>query len=425
MSGAGAAPKSAVTPSSGRRLAGIEGLRALAAGSIVLVHVWGFSTPGGALGGPSLEDALSTLSVGVTLFFTLSGFLLYRPFAASIARGKPHLPIRAYAVNRVLRIAPAYLVILAVVSLVGAAQIRHATEVGLGRLSDPVGFLQAAFLLQDYRPATLLEGIGPAWSLAVEAVFYVLLPLLVVAAATLARGVAGRRRRVLVLLGPPLLLLLVGLSGKYATHLLAGGPRSGFDYSWHSVLERSFWAQADLFSFGMALAVVHTEFVDGRLRLPRYWRRMVLGAALAVFVPCAYTMHGAEQSYLPQNTGEALGIALAFATVVLVDEAAPPLRATRLLESRPFVLAGVASYSVFLWHQPIILWLRAHGLTLSGWGGLAVNLVLVVPIVAALSAVTYAYVERPALRRKSSTSPRPSTVEESARSLPVAAAADA
>jgi peptidoglycan/LPS O-acetylase OafA/YrhL len=48
-------------------------MRAIAAGTIVLVHVWAFSSPSGAVPGAGdwRGDAISTLSVGVTLFFTL------------------------------------------------------------------------------------------------------------------------------------------------------------------------------------------------------------------------------------------------------------------------------------------------------------------------------------------------------------------
>jgi peptidoglycan/LPS O-acetylase OafA/YrhL len=415
-------------PSSGTRLAGIEGLRALAATSIVVVHVWGFSTPGRALGSRPLADALSTLAVGVTLFFTLSGFLLYRPFAAAIARGVPHAPIAAYVRNRVLRIAPAYWVILAVTALaLGSVGVRDAAgNLDYGRLSHPVALIQAALLVQDYHPRTMVIGIGPAWSLAVEAVFYCALPLLVLAAARLARMAGTRRRRVLVLLGPPLLLLLIGLSGKHVAHLLPGSPSGGYKSDWHSVIERSFWAQADLFSFGMVVAVLHTEVADGRLVLPAHWRRAAVALGLLVFLPCAWTMHQGEQSYLFQNTGEALGIALLFAAIILPDRTGHrPLRIVRLLETRPFVAVGVASYSLFLWHHPVILWLRLHHVTLGGWGGLAVNLGFVALIAGVFSALTYRFVERPALRRKRSTRPEAIPIRVPAPELPLALAGDA
>ncbi len=390
-------------PSSGVRLAGIEGLRALAASSIVLVHVlWAFALPHGGA-----ADVLSTLSVGVTLFFTLSGFLLYRPFAASIARGLPHMPIRAYLRNRALRIVPAYWAILLATALVlGAVNVRDASgSLAVGRLSDPAALLPTVLLLQDYRPSTMVIGIAPAWSLAVEVVFYGMLPLLVLAAAYGARMTTNRRGRVLVLLGPPLLLLLLGLSGKYAAaRLLPGAPPAGYNANWHSVVERSFWAQADLFSFGMVVAVLYTEVADGRLTLPVYWRRAAVGFALLVFLPCAWTMHQGEQSYRLQNTGEALGIAAAFAATVIPGSSIRPPRFVRLLETRALVAVGVASYSLFLWHYPIISFLDAHGLTLGkGWQNLPINLAEVALVAGVLSGLTYRFVERPALRRKRST----------------------
>ncbi len=83
------------------------------------------------------------------------------------------------------------------------------------------------------------------------------------------------------------------------------------------MIERSFWAQADLFTFGMIAAVLHTEVVDGRVVLPPHWRRVAVALGLLVFIPCAWTMHQGEQSYLLQNTGEALGIGLLFAAVMV------------------------------------------------------------------------------------------------------------
>jgi peptidoglycan/LPS O-acetylase OafA/YrhL len=394
-------------PSSGSRLPGIEGLRAVAACAIVLVHVWGFSMPGHViLGSNRTQDALSMLAVGVTLFFTLSGFLLYRPFAASIARGTPHLPIRAYLRNRFLRIAPAYWAILAVTLAVGALSVRHAdgSISFVGRLADPLSLAQSALLLMNYHPSSVVIGIGPAWSLAVEVVFYCLLPVLVLAASVAARRMRSRGGRVLVLVGPPLLLLLVGLSGKYAAHLLPGAPADGYSANWHSVIERSFWAQADLFTFGMLVAVLHTEVVDGTLSLPRHWRRFAVGLAVAVFLPCAWTIGGGEQSYLPQNTGEALALGVVLATIVVPAGERRPLRLVRLLESPVFVAVGVASYSLYLWHFPVTVWLAAHGLTLGGgWGALLVNLAEVALVAGVLSALSYRLVERPAMRRKRST----------------------
>lgn len=414
-------PKPTPLPSSGFRLAGIEGLRAIAASSIVLVHVWDASTGGGLAAPLWISDAVSTLAVGVTLFFTLSGFLLYRPFVARIVRGESRLPIRAYLHNRFLRIAPAYWFILPFVALVlGSAHVRFGTHLVNGRLDDPLALLQAGFLLQDYRPSTMIIGIGPAWSLAVEVVFYCTLPILAIAVARAVHRELFRGRRVLVLLGPPLLLLAVGLCGKHAAHMLPGSPTAGYDANLHSVIERSFFAQADLFSFGMAVAVLHVQVTSGGLTLPPYWRRAAVALGLLVFIPCAWTMHGGEQSYLMQNTGEALGIALLFATLVVPDTRDTcPLRVVRLLEHPLPVAVGVASYSLFLWHFPIIYWLQAHHALLAGWAGLPANIAITAVVAGTLSALTYRFVERPALMRKRPTRDR--ETEPAAAAQPAAA----
>jgi peptidoglycan/LPS O-acetylase OafA/YrhL len=422
----GSVGKLTTTPSTGKRLPGIEGLRAIAASSIVVVHVWSTSSPDGVvLGSDRFSYGFSALSAGLTLFFTLSGFLLYRPFVAAIARGTPRQSIAAYLQNRALRILPAYWVILAIVVLVGAASIRLATgELGVGRLTDPLEFAQAALLLQDYRPGTMVIGIGPAWSLAVEVVFYLTLPVLVLAAGTLARRATTRRDRILVLLGPPVLLLLIGLTGKFvAGHVLAADPLAGYNPDWHSVIERSFWAQADLFAFGMLVAVLYVEVTDGRLALRPHWRWIAAVAALLVFLPCAWTMRRGEHSYLLQNTGEALAIAIALAAIVIPDRSATRSRALRVLESPAFVAVGAASYSLFLWHYPVIEWLRENGLTAGGWGGLAFNLVLVGVVAGGLSALTYRYVERPALRHKRRGRRATTAPEKPLRTAPAGAAA--
>lgn len=71
----------------------------------------------------------------------------------------------------------------------------------------------------------------------------------------------------LALLGPPLLLLIVGLTGKaVAGHVFPAAPTAGYGNNWHSVVERSFWAQADLFCFGMVVAVAYVQIACGRPR---------------------------------------------------------------------------------------------------------------------------------------------------------------
>lgn len=391
-------------PSSGPRLPGIEGARAVAACSILVWHAWLFSSPDGPPDAWLLSRVMPQLAFGVTLFFTLSGFLLYLPYAASVLRERPSPSARRYFRNRALRILPAYWFVLLVSSLaLGTVLVRESDELVPGRLTSFGDLLRTGAFVQNYSPETLGIGIGPAWSLAVEVVFYVSLPVLALLAGAIAsRRTTGSGRRAAVLL-PPALLLCLGLSGKaVAAHMLPGVP-SEWGTTWHSVVELSFWGMADLFAFGMALAVLYVEVEDRRIRLASWWRP---ATAVAVVSACAVvavtTPWGEQMSYHPVNTVMAVVCALALALVVLPagarDRSRPLL--VRVLEQPAVVAVGVVSYSVFLWQVPVAYFLREHELVLAGVDGFLVNAVVLFTITLGLSILTYRYVEAPALRLK-------------------------
>jgi peptidoglycan/LPS O-acetylase OafA/YrhL len=399
--------RSAPAPAvSGSRLAGVEGLRGLAATSILVYHCWRYGTPGGARVDLGLLSrfALPHLPVGVTLFFTLSGFLLYRPLAAAALRDSSGPGLRAYLRNRALRILPAYWVILLVTAvLIPAALVqRSGGTVELGRLVQHPGVLLANLMLtQNYIPGALDTGIGPAWSLAVELVFYLVLPGLGWLAAACARRTPTRSRRTWAALVPAVLLMLVGLAGKaLATFVVPSS--NGY---WYAMLVRSFLYHADLFGFGMVLGVLRVNLEDGELRLPAWWRRMTVAAlglvALAIALLADRGLLPAWGVLNPYQRLTSLACALLLALVVLPGpEPARPSPLVRLLETRLFVAAGLASYSLFLWHEPVVRWLEGHRLTVGGASGFWINLVLLGVVAGGLSALTYRYVERPALSRK-------------------------
>jgi peptidoglycan/LPS O-acetylase OafA/YrhL len=391
---------------SGSRIPGVEGLRALAATSILIFHCWVYSAPDGERVDLGLLSrfVLRHLPAGVLLFFTLSGFLLYRPLAASVLRQAPRPSVRRYFRNRALRIFPAYLLVLLVIGvLLPAAVIGGSSGKELGRLSgDPGVLLANAALLQNYLPRSMDTGIGPAWSLAVEVVFYLVLPLLGWLAAICARHASTASSRTWAVLVPVAVIIAVGMSGSViATYVVP--PGSG---AWHLGLVRSFWYHADLFGLGMALAVLRVNLEDGRFRLPSWWP--MAGAAGLVGV-AGLTVLLTDRGRIAQYQGAVayetlviLACALLLALVVLpTTEPAPFSVLARLLETRLFVAVGLASYSLFLWHEPVVRWLRQHGWTSGGAGGFWTNLVLLGVVSGLLSWLTYRYVERPALSRKS------------------------
>jgi peptidoglycan/LPS O-acetylase OafA/YrhL len=387
------------------RLTGIEGLRAVAAVSIVIYHVWIYGSPEGPVdAGYLTRFALPHLPVGVTLFFALSGYLLYRPIASSLLATGQIPGVRNYLRNRALRILPAYWVVMAAVAIVlPAALLRQSSsELVLDRLvGRPDILISNALLLQNYVPGSLDTGIGPAWSLAVEVVFYLSLPLLAVLARFCYRRAGTSRGRWLALLAPAAALFLLGAAGKAASvWLLPPG-----DFPGHAILVRSFLSTADLFAPGMALAVLHVLVTRGHIRLPRHWA-VIVGTILLVNVVLIVVL--TDRGLLPDwgfanpyQRMTALACVLLVALVALPrSEMGRPSALVPILESRPLFLVGLASYSLFLWHEPITRLLAERGWTVGGPGGLVANIGIVALVSGLLAAATYRFVERPALARK-------------------------
>ncbi len=388
----------AARPSS--RIAGIEGLRALAAGAIVLLHGFAILAGAGLFSTAFLlQFAGAPLIDGVTLFFVLSGFLLWRPFASAIALGRTLPSLRRYARNRFLRIFPAYWAILVVSALVlhSARLVPLSAHPLVGALHDPGLLLKDALLVQELSPTTLSSGIEPAWSLSVEVTFYLLLPLLGLLAAWIATRGATRRSRLAAGLAPVALLALVALVGKLVATFVVPGPEGVLADTWHSVLDRSFLTHADLFAVGMLVAVLRVEHEHGRFELtPRM--RMIANCALVYSVPIAFACFYS----LPNYVGEpmtALLFALLVTRIVTSPAGERPWAFVRFLERRPLVAAGTISYSAFLWSFPATAFLAQQGLALRGqalWH-VPVNEAIVCSVITGLSAITYLAVERPAI----------------------------
>ena len=403
-------PGEVARPTVGRRLAGIEGLRGIAAASVLITHVWNQSqTEDRAFQlGFASDYILPTFHHGVILFFALSGFLLWLPFAAALLNGRRPPSIRAYARNRFLRIAPAYWVILLIASFVLWSVRNGDGERGTGALTDPKLLVENLLLIQNYDGDGTGTGIGAAWSLSVELVFYALLPMFAVLAFRALRSYPTRGRMRLYLLAPGLLLGMVGLAASWF------GPRKDSDVSWLRQWETGFFTHAHLFALGMLLAVLLADVQDGRVRLPRGWRPMTIATLIVCGLGTVWLADGQRVPERIEVCLVAVCCALLLASTVLGDPRTS--RLVRVLDSRPLIWAGLVSYSVYLWHMPVIDWMRARGLTGDETGLAFVwNLLLVATVTAALSYLTYRFVEKPALARK-----KASRSSESARvSVPV------
>ncbi|KQM17640.1 hypothetical protein ASF83_00460 [Plantibacter sp. Leaf171] len=366
-----------------------------------------------AVSGP-WERIIGFTSHGLTLFFALSGFLLFRPFAAALINGTARPATGKYAINRLLRIYPGYIVILVLVSFViGAANTQAPTwgddgfgrtDASIGFLHDPAGFIASLLMVQTMFPDTNRLGIGVAWSLSVELTFYILLPLL----ALLAGSIRNRwNRTLLALASAPLLLIGLGVCGKVVSAMIAKSYPERLHFAlewgdnWISVFNRSILVHADLFAYGMIAAVIVVLAQTKKIRPETI--RVIVRVSIGVSVSFALIGFSGLGRFLTDSlVGVACGALLL--VVVLPNGRGQHSAVSRALELTPFRYTGLVSYSFYLWHVPVIWLLSDRGLVLPDTPlGLVGNCVIVFLVSMALATATYYLVEAPALRLKKST----------------------
>jgi peptidoglycan/LPS O-acetylase OafA/YrhL len=385
---AASTPSPAVAPPPGNpRFPLFDSLRGLAVLAVVTFHV---SLVTGALERDYYGDVASVAgAMAPPVFFAISGFLLYRPW---IVR-RPG--VRRYARGRVLRILPAYWLALTVLAIFPGI---------VGAFSGD--WWRYYFFLQSYSPETLSRGIPVAWTLCVEATFYITLPLWALAFARRSLNVQ------LVALGA---LALAGAAIQVAALRLEVSHLVG-----QSLLGQSAWL-----AVGMALAVISVRIEPGGPLARRIADGALLwwfGAAAAFAGLVVLRSHGggllgiiaALQTAQPwaKSVADVLLSAI-ITTLVLLPAVFEGTRLPhRVLAAAPFAWIGVVSFGIYLWHLTIAEFITlpsmpqhfsAHGLDLTDKiPFLATPLLLAVTI--ALSScvawLSYHYVELPFLRRK-------------------------
>jgi peptidoglycan/LPS O-acetylase OafA/YrhL len=362
------------------RQLGLDGLRGLAALLVFGVHIWIYQLPNTVV---LKRDSFGELllfeaRVAFVMFFVLSGYLLYRPFARAALGESPPVSVGSYFVRRAARIMPAYYLAMAATLLL----IATAGDVP-GRRTVETGELPLfAVFAQNYSPHTLLKLNAATWTLAVEVAFYVLLPVIGLLAL---RFCSSARRQAWLLAS----LVVAGLTWNVIDYFSGWGP----------VASHSAPSFLPYFACGMLVALlVERRRATGQARIARRGTLALVGGALAILVANGY-WHATDRTpnEFAMETFADLGAAIAFAAIIAALVIGTGT-GVRWLGRRPFAWFGQISYGFYLWHIPLIVWARGHGL-LSG--GVALDIAILLPVAAGLGAASWYLLEQPLMKRAS------------------------
>ena len=371
------------------RLRAVDSLRGLAILLVFTYHAWQFS------GSPTVVVALAGFSAdlltpvrngfwGVELFMVVSGFVLFLPLARAHP-GNDQWTVRDYAFARVRRILPPYYFAIAFLiilpeALVVLARLFH-RHANWQPLPSPWDVLTHLTLTHTLFPGTWQTIQGSLWSMGLEAQFYLVFPLLVL---------AFRR------FGPLTIGAVIFSSILYRTlfdNLLADQP-----FTTTFLVSITFLGRWMEFGTGMGAA-----YLVGRAR--REGRTLggpvTLGLLALGFGAYAVLIGGPLVTFhlVPVNDGLISLAAFCF----LVAGCAGSATSRRALEWRPIAALGVVSYSLFLLHQNVLYYmseaLRVVG-HVFGEPRLAILCTIGLAVLVAAAAVSFRFVERPFLRRR-------------------------
>jgi peptidoglycan/LPS O-acetylase OafA/YrhL len=345
--------------SGGAHFPALDAYRGIGMTMVLLNHAayaTGFIQRGVSGDGTAVESALAPFiartDISVPMFFVMSGFLLFRPFAGRTLAGREPGSARTFYRRRVLRIIPAYWVALVGIGIIFGLHIASA-----------LGWIGNALLLPAFGvPVQVCTGdvcrvgygITQAWSIGVEATFYLLVPAFAWAVHRLVRrhAAAGRFVGLLVALGA---VYLAGVA--FRVFVVTAQP----SWSGQSLLWLPMYL--DLFAIGMTLAVLSAGLSHG-WSLPRalgwlgdhpalcWLGAGVVFVAMTRLSPPAepFGLNGAE--YLPRQFLYGVASALWLWPALFGDQTKGRLR--RTLASRPLVYLGGISLSFYLWHLVLI-----------------------------------------------------------------------
>ncbi len=380
-------------------LLGGDGFRGIGMSLVFVAHIFANADPAPNLASYGwAKQPIARIDLALATFFVLSGYLIARPFLRSFVLGTKRPSIRRYARNRALRIVPIFYVVailtLVLFGLDGAISATPDNPSGTGPTSAWWQILSIFTFTQTYTNGSATLPIGQAWSLDVEAAFYVAIPIAATLAFRLGAPLKTPKARAIAALA---------FIGGLALFSIALRQKAG----------NSFPALTSpplivyIFLPGVALAVVEpfaVPYFRGHAERARRFAWACVGLAIVCWLLYMKWDYNAGTTQIHHALGRRCILLALFGMCLIAAMIALQLgtnRAPRWLDNRWTNWLGERSYAFYLVHVVVIFVLIAivgadHSPVLLGMIFLLVGF----PISVGLAGLSWKYIERPALERR-------------------------
>ncbi len=342
---------------------GLDGMRALAVAAVVAYHLDPGLLPAGFF--------------GVDIFFVISGYLITSLLAGEWAK-RGGVDLKAFWLRRVKRLYPAVVALLVVVVVIGATLVPDALASARWTIAAALVYLTNWWFIFHHVPYFQAVGRPPIlvhfWSLAIEEQYYLLWP------PVLAILLLRWRRP-----GKVALLALAGAAASTLAMALLYHPGASINRVYYG---SDTHCQGLLLGSALGLLVPPSRMRDGLKAGARWVLDGVGTAAVAGLIALMVVLN--QATTITWRGGFGVVVLLAGAAVVVA--AHPASRLSKALSWAPLRWLGTRSYSVYLWHWPILDLTRPHqDLPFAGAPLVVLRLVLI----AVASEASYRLVEQP------------------------------
>ena len=348
-----------------RYITGLDGIRAIAVIMVLAYH---------------LKLALFKSGfLGVTVFFVLSGYLITGILISEVEE-EGTIDLKNFWLRRIRRLVPAVMSMAVVIIFVSAVVNRIIFTKGCKDfLASVLGFnnwWQIFNKVSYFEAAGVPSPFTHCWSLAIETQFYLIYPLILLGIYKLVKSrEEGRAKRGLLFAGVTLLLALISV----ILMIVLFDPQQDASRVYYGTDTRAF-----SLLFGALLAILWKyQMVPRRLSASV---NMVLGSvSFAVLLVMTIAINGSSNFWY--RGGQFVGTILTVLVIYTVSGRKTWL--SRFLSNPVLKWIGDRSYSIYLWHYPIIL-LISKGIKASWW----ITLIEIVLSVV-LAELSYRFIETP------------------------------